>query len=961
MKEEPPTLNAAIAQLEYEKQELRNVLALLKTPAVRAFEREIPPSVDATRSDKRLTYHDRFTQYSAQTNRMSDLAVATTVELKKGTLNRIDQLKKQTCNLQRWSSSSAFDELVSAKIISKSEAKGFRRKISELSEISCQYSVEMDTNDKLLPLEVVERAWTAIPEYKKILLQCACTEDCVRQLADKLQKLQTRDVKAKPAAPDWVKEFKPKGNPSRSTQIHSTTVPRRIERSMLVKYGGAWLKELTDVCWSVDTERHVLELKTKSKEEEKVDSLLYVDVIDMPNEGDLFCMMIEVACNQETKVIYLGTRSSEDKNAFMTAISHSLGLTLLSPPKMTCMDSLVGRSSSYSLRKATDDDEVSSFIWRTHTWSQLFAHQPSATPDSDEFRSFIKLAEKVEGFVGDRDLRNVCKALRGVEMLFNPLNIETRVGTKIKILSLTKTWRVCTIVKSDSTRIKIHYEGYEDIHDEWLATDSDRIEAKGGVDTAEAGGLNQVRKLCKKATAMSNGGRVLIVGQLSRSRESRSREVQCLYILERIDRDWYHFVVCNSSSKTLTKYHPRNYEHDYSRANARFKACLRFRVPKERMCDVGVWWALVNVRLGHFKDSTLFLYEVLLPHLAGCPLEEAFDQDFLSEQPGQELRPLSKSGCLPLCVSYLLSSASGSSPEVCGLKFKTYCFQTAVDQCKRLLKQSGVLWDSDARILEEACRTVASDVIKINDESLRSACLNSIHEVQDLLKKLPWQLGKPAAWAVADKTGESASSTVVSSTVKFCAFEGFDLVAEHRSSERYAWGKMPIVEQEEGSGVREAAQPGETKKQTENKLDEKWKVIMKNIANCERHCKGMSSASAPQMLCVIVEEAFCTSCDGDPVHIPQPKSRHWDAKKRTFTFRRNSEDQDTWEKLDQASDFDQLSALRQLLSIMQHYSAAVASCAQSGKSIFDCAGEAKEIITLVSLSYLILTSLEKMK
>jgi hypothetical protein len=47
--------------------------------------------------------------------------------------------------------------------------------------------------------------------------------------------------------------------------------------------------------------------------------------------------------------------------------------------------------------------------------------------------------------------------------------------TEIEVLSPSKKWRVCTIVDSDSTRIKIHYNGFEDTHDEWLEQDSPRL------------------------------------------------------------------------------------------------------------------------------------------------------------------------------------------------------------------------------------------------------------------------------------------------------------------------------------------------------------------------------------------------------------------------------------------------------------------------------------------------------
>ena len=37
------------------------------------------------------------------------------------------------------------------------------------------------------------------------------------------------------------------------------------------------------------------------------------------------------------------------------------------------------------------------------------------------------------------------------------------------------TWRECSVVASDATRVRIHYYGYSSTHDEWIARDSDRL------------------------------------------------------------------------------------------------------------------------------------------------------------------------------------------------------------------------------------------------------------------------------------------------------------------------------------------------------------------------------------------------------------------------------------------------------------------------------------------------------
>merc|ERR1712048_357262 len=48
-------------------------------------------------------------------------------------------------------------------------------------------------------------------------------------------------------------------------------------------------------------------------------------------------------------------------------------------------------------------------------------------------------------------------------------------GTKIKALSKKNKERICTIVEVDAASIKIHYEGFPDKYDEWIPKDSERI------------------------------------------------------------------------------------------------------------------------------------------------------------------------------------------------------------------------------------------------------------------------------------------------------------------------------------------------------------------------------------------------------------------------------------------------------------------------------------------------------
>ena len=45
-------------------------------------------------------------------------------------------------------------------------------------------------------------------------------------------------------------------------------------------------------------------------------------------------------------------------------------------------------------------------------------------------------------------------------------------GATISVLSRTGNWRECSVVASDATRVRIHYNGYSSTHDEWISRDS---------------------------------------------------------------------------------------------------------------------------------------------------------------------------------------------------------------------------------------------------------------------------------------------------------------------------------------------------------------------------------------------------------------------------------------------------------------------------------------------------------
>eukprot|EP00935_MAST-01C_sp_MAST-1C-sp1_P002058 g2058.t1 len=61
-------------------------------------------------------------------------------------------------------------------------------------------------------------------------------------------------------------------------------------------------------------------------------------------------------------------------------------------------------------------------------------------------------------------------------------------GSAVRVLSPSKNWRMCTVVDTDDSRVKVHYDGYDEMYDEWLSKDDDeRIGREHGLRVPPSG------------------------------------------------------------------------------------------------------------------------------------------------------------------------------------------------------------------------------------------------------------------------------------------------------------------------------------------------------------------------------------------------------------------------------------------------------------------------------------------
>ena len=58
------------------------------------------------------------------------------------------------------------------------------------------------------------------------------------------------------------------------------------------------------------------------------------------------------------------------------------------------------------------------------------------------------------------------------------MNSGLKVGSYVKILSKSNKWRDCIVLKIvDDKQLKIHYDGFNSRHDEWVDATSKRLGA----------------------------------------------------------------------------------------------------------------------------------------------------------------------------------------------------------------------------------------------------------------------------------------------------------------------------------------------------------------------------------------------------------------------------------------------------------------------------------------------------
>ena len=59
------------------------------------------------------------------------------------------------------------------------------------------------------------------------------------------------------------------------------------------------------------------------------------------------------------------------------------------------------------------------------------------------------------------------------------------LGKECRLLSPSGSWRECTVVEDRPGEVKVHYDGFDSQHDEWIGTDSPRLRWVGKISDAE--------------------------------------------------------------------------------------------------------------------------------------------------------------------------------------------------------------------------------------------------------------------------------------------------------------------------------------------------------------------------------------------------------------------------------------------------------------------------------------------
>ena len=107
---------------------------------------------------------------------------------------------------------------------------------------------------------------------------------------------------------------------------------------------------------------------------------------------------------------------------------------------------------------------------RGHAASQLGRAPPPGAAPCDN-----RLAAPRAASASAAPVRAMASAGCAADAVEEEKPIDFIVGAKVTVTSPSRMKRRCTIVMVEGDRVKVHYDGFDPVHDEWLLKDSERI------------------------------------------------------------------------------------------------------------------------------------------------------------------------------------------------------------------------------------------------------------------------------------------------------------------------------------------------------------------------------------------------------------------------------------------------------------------------------------------------------
>eukprot|EP00466_Bigelowiella_natans_P015194 jgi/Bigna1/85176/estExt_fgenesh1_pg.C_20373 len=307
-----------------------------------------------------------------------------------------------------------------------------------------------------------------------------------------------------------------------------------------------------------------------------------------------------------------------------------------------------------------------------------------------------------------------------------------------------------------------------------------------------------VKKFQRRLTEMKDGQRLAVTGGWS----DKGGGHAIMHVVWKT-KDSYDFSVINTGQGV--EYHPATNKWFPKKKH---KVAITIKgIKAERFLDPAIWFLFWKLRLTHKKENdSEQMYEVLLPHLANGPLAQAVEAADKDDLCG-EYETIQRSGtcyyrCILSTLRFLMKRDGFNEKQRKQFLFQIRCayLDRVLADLKAMKDQqcadgkdsstsSGLLEDSDVRMINVACRQTAMAALKeLKRGSLDAKGLQvvrtQVKTVQETIKNM-----LKSDVAFQNRLGELN----MRSSDEYIGYSGFGLIADKRKTDGLKGGPTEAV------------------------------------------------------------------------------------------------------------------------------------------------------------------------